>query len=100
MDAVLVPAADHPFPVDGVGATKLYAVSNQAHDRGYGPPEDIVPVEAGTEIACLKQFSSVFFWLQICRHRRDHESNACVVLTWENSNPLLGILWAVRHAGH
>jgi hypothetical protein len=23
---------------------KLYAVSNQAHDRGYGPPEDIVPV--------------------------------------------------------
>jgi hypothetical protein len=23
---------------------KLYAVSNQAHDRGYGPPEEIVPV--------------------------------------------------------
>jgi hypothetical protein len=26
---------------------KLYAVSNQAHDRGYGPPEDIVPVVVG-----------------------------------------------------
>jgi hypothetical protein len=24
---------------------KLYAVSNQAHDRGYGPPEEIVPVD-------------------------------------------------------
>src|SRR5260370_459721 len=24
---------------------KLYAVSNQAHDRGYGPPADIVPVD-------------------------------------------------------
>jgi hypothetical protein len=24
---------------------KRYAVSNQAHDRGYGPPEDIVPVD-------------------------------------------------------
>jgi len=24
---------------------KLYAVSNRAHDRGYGPPEDIVPVD-------------------------------------------------------
>jgi hypothetical protein len=24
---------------------KLYRVSNQAHDRGYGPPEDIVPVD-------------------------------------------------------
>ena len=23
---------------------KLYAVPNQAHDRGYGPPEEIVPV--------------------------------------------------------
>jgi hypothetical protein len=23
---------------------KLYAVSNQAHDRGYGPPEEIVPI--------------------------------------------------------
>ena len=24
---------------------KLYAVSSQAHDRGYGPPEEIVPVD-------------------------------------------------------
>jgi len=24
------------------------------------------------EIACLNQFSSVFSWLQICRHRGDH----------------------------
>jgi hypothetical protein len=24
---------------------KLYAVSNQAHVRGYGPPEEIVPVD-------------------------------------------------------
>ena len=24
---------------------KLYAVSNQAHDRGYGPPEEVVPVD-------------------------------------------------------
>lgn len=24
---------------------KLYAVSNQAYDRGYGPPEEIVPVD-------------------------------------------------------
>jgi hypothetical protein len=24
---------------------KVYAVSNQAHDRGYGPPEEIVPVD-------------------------------------------------------
>ena len=23
---------------------KVYAVSNQAHDRGYGAPEEIVPV--------------------------------------------------------
>jgi len=23
---------------------KIYAVSNQAHDRGYGPAEEIVPV--------------------------------------------------------
>ena len=38
---------------------------------------------AGTEIACLNQFSSVFSWLQICRHRGDHESNVCVVLTAE-----------------
>jgi hypothetical protein len=38
---------------------------------------------AGTEIACLKQLSSVFSWLQICRHRGDHESNVCVVLTAE-----------------
>jgi hypothetical protein len=36
---------------------------------------------ARTEIACLNQFSSVFSWLQVCRHRGDHESNACVVLT-------------------
>src|SRR6202142_602290 len=28
---------------------------------------------AGTEIAFLNQFSSVFSWLQICRHRGDHE---------------------------
>src|ERR1017187_9698998 len=38
---------------------------------------------AGTEIACLNQFSSVFSWLQICRHQGDHESNVCVVLTAE-----------------
>jgi hypothetical protein len=36
---------------------------------------------AGTEIACPNQFSSAFSWLQICRHRGDHESNVCVVLT-------------------
>jgi hypothetical protein len=24
---------------------KAYAVSNQSHDRGFGPPEEIVPVE-------------------------------------------------------
>jgi hypothetical protein len=24
---------------------KPYAVSNQAHDRGYGPPDEIVPVD-------------------------------------------------------
>src|SRR6202047_5478962 len=38
---------------------------------------------AGTEIAFLNQFSSVFSWLQICRHRGAHESNVCVVLTVE-----------------
>jgi hypothetical protein len=37
----------------------------------------------GAEIACLNEFSSVFSWLQICRHRRDHDSNVCVVLTTE-----------------
>src|ERR1700675_2120175 len=60
------------------------------------------PVEVGTEIACLNQFSSVFSWLQICRHRGDHESNAYVVLTAEFQpaarNPVGRI--HVRHAGH
>jgi len=36
---------------------------------------------AGTQIACPNRFSSVFSWLQICRHRGDHESDVCVVLT-------------------
>jgi len=27
---------------------KIYAVSNQAHERGYGRPEEIVPVGKGT----------------------------------------------------
>src|SRR6266853_1420213 len=44
---------------------------------------------AGTEIACLDQFSSVFPRLQICRHRRDHESNVCVVFTADVSRSLL-----------
>jgi hypothetical protein len=56
---------------------------------------------AGTEIACLNQFSSVFSWLQICRHQGDHESNVCVVLTAEFQpaarNPVGRI--HVRHAG-
>src|SRR6266568_3493346 len=43
---------------------------------------------AGTEIACLNQFSSVFSWLQICRHRGEHESNVCVVLTADVSRSL------------
>jgi hypothetical protein len=30
---------------------KLYAVSNQAHDRGYGPPEEIVPVDKKSRFA-------------------------------------------------
>src|SRR5258708_10253799 len=35
---------------------------------------------AGTEVACLNQFSSVFSWLRICLHRGDRESNVRVVL--------------------
>ena len=57
---------------------------------------------AGTEIACLNQFNSIFSWLQICRHREDHESNVCIVLTAEFQpaarNPVGRI--HVRHAGH
>jgi hypothetical protein len=43
---------------------------------------------AGTEVACLNQFSSVFSWLRICRHRGDHESNVCVVLTADDIHDL------------
>jgi hypothetical protein len=57
---------------------------------------------AGTEIACVNQFSSVFSWLQICRHRRDHQFNVFAVLTAEFQpaarNPVGGI--HVRRAGH
>ena len=56
---------------------------------------------AGTEIACLNQFSSVFSWLQICRHRGDHESNVCVVLTAEFQpaarNPVGWISGAIKY---
>ena len=30
---------------------KLYAVSNQAHDRGYGPPEEIVSVDKKSHLS-------------------------------------------------
>jgi hypothetical protein len=57
---------------------------------------------AGTEVACLNQFSSVFSWLRICRHRGDRESKVCVVLTAEFQpaarNPVGRI--HVWHAGH
>jgi hypothetical protein len=52
---------------------------------------------AGTEIACLTQFSSVFSWLQICRHRGDIEqivNPTSALSSLQNSNPLLAILWA------
>src|ERR1700731_4520448 len=56
---------------------------------------------AGTEIACLNQFSSAFSCLQIRRHQGDHEY-ACVVLTAEFKpapRNLVGRIH-VRHAGH
>src|SRR6202521_6405401 len=57
---------------------------------------------AGTEIACLNQFNSVFSWLQICRDWGDHDSNVCVVLAAEFQpaarNPVGRT--HVRHAGH
>src|SRR5258706_2388457 len=51
---------------------------------------------AGTEIACLNQFSSVFSWLQICRHRGDHESNVCVLVGAERQLCHLGYTFAGR----
>src|ERR1700677_2218255 len=57
---------------------------------------------AGTEIACLHQFSSVFSWLQICRHRGGHEFNVRVVLPAEfqpAARDSVGRIH-VRHAGH
>jgi hypothetical protein len=30
---------------------KMYAVSSQAHNRGYGPPEEIVPVGARPKLS-------------------------------------------------
>src|SRR6266436_6537032 len=57
---------------------------------------------AGTEVACLNQFSSVFSWLRIYRHRGDRESKVRVVLTAEFQltprNPVSRI--QVRHAAH
>ena len=44
---------------------------------------------AGDWGVCLNQFSSVFSWLQICRHREDHESNVSVVLGADASRSLL-----------
>jgi hypothetical protein len=55
---------------------------------------------AGTEIACLNQFSSVFSWLQICRHRGDHKSNVCVVLTADTSRSLCRRTWAFAQNPH
>ena len=34
---------------------KQYAVSNQAHDRGYGPPEEIVPVDKKSVFSHLRR---------------------------------------------
>jgi hypothetical protein len=33
------------------GDLKMYTVSNQAHDRGYGPPEEIVPLGGRSRIS-------------------------------------------------
>jgi hypothetical protein len=49
---------------------------------------------AGTGIACLNQFSSVFSCLRICRHRGDRESNVCAVLTAEFQTRCSQFLWA------
>jgi hypothetical protein len=48
---------------------------------------------AGTEIACLNQFSSLFSWLQICRHKEIMNPTSALS-SLHNSNPLLAILWA------
>ena len=50
---------------------ELYAVSNQAHDRGYGPPEEIVPVDKksrfrvkiGRDRDCQARTNSVQYFL-------------------------------------
>lgn len=57
---------------------------------------------AGTEIACLNEFRSVFSWLRFVGIAEIMNPTSALS-SLQNSNPLLAILWSrihMRHAGH